>query len=347
MDNIPPYFIVVIVILCLIASFVFTAAENALTNCDIYHFKVKAEDGNNTAKFIYKLANKFDDSLVTVLVGNNASQALLSNVAAIFFLSMSNNFKWPDGIESIISTIVVTLVLYLFTDFLPKIISKAYPNQTIKFVVYPVYFFYILFFPIIIIFRGFLKIIKKITKNKEDLSITKEEFIDKADEADNQVLEEDEKQILNRAFYFGQISVNQVLTPKNKIFSLNIDELTTAKLNKILLSINYSRIPIYEDSPDNIIGILTIRTYFKEYIKDNHLDIRGVLIEPIRVKETDKVDDIFSLFNDEKTHIAFVYDDKECFIGMITMEDVLEELVGDINEKQTTSIEIKGVSKNG
>ncbi|MFA6667293.1 MAG: CNNM domain-containing protein [Bacilli bacterium] len=346
MDSMPWYLVLVIAILCLVASFIFTCAENSYSNCNIYHYKVLADDNKITAKLVYKMAKNFDDSLVTVLVGNNLAQAILSNVSAIFFLYLSGIYSWGDGVESIVSTIIVTLVLYLFGDFLPKIISKNYPDKMAEFISYPIFVFYIIFFPIIFIFRMFLRFIKKISHNKADIAITQEEFIDKADEAEDKVLEDDEKRILNRAFVFDKISVKQVLTLKENIFSLDIKTLTVPKLNKILLKVNYSRIPIYDGKKDNIIGILTIRSYFKEYINDNHLDLRSVIVPPLKVKETDKVDDIFRKFNDEKTHVALVYDAKNKLVGMITMEDVLEELVGDINEKNTTSIKIIKENEN-
>src|SRR5574344_1663339 len=272
METMPPYLSIIIVIVCFLASFIFTAAENAFSNCNIYHYKVLAEDGNFTAKIIYKMASRFDNALVTVLVGNNLAQAVLSNVAAIFFLMLSNAQNWPNGVESIVSTVIVSTILYLFTDFLPKVISKNYPDRTAEIFIYPIYLFYILFYPIILIFRFFLFVIKKISKTKSSLTITKEEFIDKADEATEKVLEEDEKQILNKAFKFDSISVKQVLTPKSKIYSLNIATLTPKKLNKILLNIHYSRIPIYEENKNNIIGILTVRSYFMEYMKNNNLN---------------------------------------------------------------------------
>lgn len=336
METMPPFLSAFIVIVCFLASFIFTAAENAFANCNIYHYKVLADDNHFTAKIIYKMASNFDNSLVTVLVGNNIAQAFLSNIAAIFFLTLSNVQSWPNGVESIVSTIVVSLFIYLFDDFLPKVISKNYPDMTLEIFIYPIYIFYIIFYPIIIVFRFFLFVIKKFSKNKAGLTITKEEFIDKADEANDQVLEDDEKKILYKAFNFDSISVKQVLTPKSKIYSLNIETLSTKKLNKILLKINYSRIPIYQTSKDNIIGILTIRTYFKAYLENNNLDINSVLTKPIKVQEDDKVDDIFRKFNSEKTHIALVYNKDKAFIGMITMDDVLEELVGDISEGQTT-----------
>ncbi len=338
MDSLPWYVVLIIAILCIIASFIFTCAENSYSNCNIYHYKVLAEDNKLTAKLVYKMAKNYDDALVTVLVGNNLVQAILSNVSAIFFLYLSGIYNWGNGVESIVSTVVVTVALYLLGDYLPKIISKNYPDRLAEIISYPIFVFYIILFPLIFVVRMFLKLLKKITKNKADIQMTKEEFIDKAKEAEDDVLEADEKKILSRAFAFDKINVKQVLTPKDKIFSININGLTATKLNKILLDNRYSRIPLYDGEKDNIVGILTVKTYFKEYIEDKHLDIRSVISVPLKVRETDKVDDIFAKFNDEKTHIALVYNDKDELIGMITMEDVLEELVGEIDEKATTSI---------
>ena len=338
MDSMPWYVVLIIAIICIIASFIFTCAENSYSNCNIYHYKVLAEDNNLTAKIVYKMAKNYDDALVTVLVGNNLVQAILSSVSAIFFLYLAGIYNWANGVESIVSTIVVTLGLYLLGDYLPKIISKYYPDKMAEIISYPIFVFYIVLFPLIFIVRMLLKLIKKITKNEADIAITKEEFIDKAKEAEDDVLEADEKKILSRAIGFDKIDVKQVLTPKDKIFSIDINGLTASKLNKILLDNKYSRIPVYDENKDNIVGILTVKTYFKEYIEDKHLDIRSVLNLPLKVKDTDKVDDIFEKFNDEKTHIALVYNAKNELIGMITMEDVLEELVGDIDEKATTYI---------
>jgi putative hemolysin len=341
MDSLPWYVVLIIAILCIIASFIFTCAENSYSNCNIYHYKVLAEDNNFTAKLVYKMAKNYDDALVTVLVGNNLVQAILSNVSAIFFLYLSGLYNWANGVESIVSTVVVTVALYLLGDYLPKIISKNYPDRLAEIISYPIFVFYIILFPLIFVVRMFLKLLKKITKNKADISMTKEEFIDKAKEAEDDVLEADEKKILSRAFAFDKVSVKQVLTPKDHIFSIDINGLTATKLNKILLDNKYSRIPIYDENKDNIVGILTVKTYFKEYIEDKHLDIRSVLNTPLKVKDTDKVDDIFEKFNDEKTHIALVYNEKNELIGMITMQDVLEELVDGIDEKATTSINIE------
>lgn len=133
------------------------------------------------------------------------------------------------------------------------------------------------------------------------------------------------------------ISARDVLTPLDKIFALDINGLTVQKLNDVILKTTYSRIPIYDETIDDIIGILTVKTYFREVTLDPHLEIRSVLNQPLYIDENMKVDDIFKMFNKEKTHIAIVRKDNKV-IGMVTMEDVLEELVGNISENRVNLI---------
>lgn len=335
MESIPPYLrlvIVVSILICLVLSFLFTAAENAFSNCNKYYYKVLGDENNFKAKLIYKMCDKFDDSLITALLGNNLSQTIISYISAFIFLCLANKYNLASGSESILSTLFLTIILYFFADYLPKIISKVNPNLTCEIVIYPIIIFYYLFLPIILFFKLILNLVKKITNNKDDLSITKEEFIDHAKEASEEVLEDEEKQILNKAIKFDKINVKQVLTPKEKIYSININKLTNTSLHEKILKTNYSRIPIFENRKNNIIGILNVKTYFKEYMEDKHFDVRSILNEPLKVSQNEKVDDIFKKFNKEKTHLALVYDNDNSLIGMVTMQDILEELIDNIDE---------------
>lgn len=333
MDALPWYVVLPIILVCIIVSMLFTSAENAFSSCNIYHYKVLSEE-NLKARLIFKMADKFDNTIVTVLIGFNLMQAIVSNLSAILFLYAADYYNWATGIESIVSTIVVTIVVYFIDDYLPKIISKVNPDKTVEFVIYPIYFFYILFYPISLFFRGFIYLVKKIFKSKEDLKITKEEFIDIASEAEDEVLENNEKQLIKKALLFDNVSVKDVLSPKDKIVSISTKDLTVKKVNALIQSISYSRIPVYEgDDKDSIIGILVVKTYFNEYVKDNHLSIKSILSDVVKVNIDDKVDDIFKKFNDEKSHFGLVYDNENKLVGMITMDDILEELVGDVQER--------------
>ena len=343
----PDYVCWIIIAICLLISGIFSASENSFSNCNKYHFKVLADEGKLTAKIIVRLVEKFDNTLVTVLVGNNIVQTFMTYLSAMLFYNLCINYGLGSGVEAILSTVVMALLIYIISDTVPKIISKQIPNKLVYVLAYPIFTIGIILSPISLIFKLILKAVHKIFKIKEENILTKDDFILQADEAviEDENAEEDEEkedeffepnelQLLNRAFYFDSIYVKEVLTPREKIFAVDINGLTCEKLNKIILDTTFSRIPIYDEEIDDIIGILTVKNYFKEYSKDPHLEIRSVLSKPLFVDYGAKVDDIFRSFNREKKHIAIVKDGDKV-VGMITMEDVLEELVGEINEKKT------------
>lgn len=343
----PDYVCWIIIGICLLISGVFSASENSFSNCNKYHFKVLADEGKLTAKIIVRLVEKFDNTLVTVLVGNNIVQTFMTYLSAMLFYNLCVIYGLGSGVEAVLSTVVMALLIYIVSDTVPKIISKQIPNKLVYVLAYPIFIIGIILSPISLIFKLVLKAVHKIFKIKEDNILTKDDFILQADEAvsEDENFEEDENkedeffepnelQLLNRAFYFDSIYVKEVLTPREKIFGVDINGLTCDKLNAIILNTTFSRIPVYDGDIDNIIGILTVKNYFKEYTQDPHLDIRSVLSRPLFVDYSAKVDEIFRSFNHEKKHIAIVKDNDKV-VGMITMEDVLEELVGEINEKKT------------
>ena len=343
----PDYVCWIIIVICLLISAFFSASENSFSNCNKYHFKVLADEGKRVAKVIVKMVEKFDNTLITVLVGNNIVQTFMTYLSAMLFYNLCEYYGLGSGVEAILSTVVMALLIYIVSDTVPKIISKQIPNKLVYVLAYPIYFVGIILTPISLLFKLILKGVHKVFKIKEDNILTKDDFIMQADEAvvddenegeekekEEELFEPNELQLLNRAFYFDSIYVQEVLTPREKIFAVDINGLTCDKLNKIILDTTFSRIPIYDETINNIIGILTVKNYFKEYTADPHIDIRSVLSKPLFVDKSAKVDDIFRSFNKEKKHIAIVRDGEKV-IGMITMEDVLEELVGEINEKKT------------
>lgn len=333
----------ILIIVCLIGSFLFSASENALSCCNRYYFKVKANEGKLTGKLVTFILNKYDNFLITGLVGNNLAAVGISSIATILFLDMLLPYISNSEVISIITTLIVTIVVFIFGDMLPKYIAKAIPNRMSVILSYILFFFFIILFPVVMLFRGLVFIIKKIFKVKDEVLITEEEFKEAVDEVnENGILEDDENKILKNSFNFDLISVKQVLTLKDDIVQINRKNLTVQKLNKIILNNSYSRMPVYEDNDDNIIGILNVRKYFREYTKDPHLNIDSILDDPYFVNENDKIDDIFKGFNENKTHIAIVKNDKNEVVGMITMEDILEEIVGDINENKVDLLNKRG-----
>lgn len=328
----------IIIGVLLIVSGLFSASENTFSNCNKYHFKVLADEGKITPKIIVRLTEKFEDTLVSVLVGNNIVQTFMSFMSAILFYNLCNAYGWGDSVEAILSTVVMAVLVYVVSDTIPKILSKQIPNKMAYILAWPDFILGIILYPIIVIFRLLLKLIYKIFKIKDNGLITKEDFLETAQEAissenvDNEeeaLFEKNEIKILKQAFVFDAIKVSSVLTPKNKIVSINSKDLKVKVMNKFLLSNNFSRYPVFEGSKENIIGILSVNTYFKEFAEDPHFDIRSIIIQPLFVNEKQTVKEIFDELNREKVHIALVKNDNGELVGMITMEDILDELVGE------------------
>lgn len=336
--GLPDWVCWIIIGVLLIVSGLFSASENTFSNCNKYHFKVLADEGKITPKIIVKLTEQFEDTLTSVLVGNNIVQTLMSFISAILFYNLCNAYGWGDSVEAILSTVVMAVLVYVVSDTIPKILSKQIPNKMAYILAWPDFILSILLFPIIIIFRLLLKLIHKIFKIKDNSLMTKEDFLETAeeiisyenvDEEEETLFEDNEIKILKRAFTFDAIKVSSVLTPKDKIVSINSKDLNIKSMNKFLLANNFSRYPVYEDEKDNIIGVLSVNTYFKEYADDPHLDIRSIIIQPLFVLDTQSVKEIFDELNNEKVHVALVKNKQGQLVGMITMEDILDELVGE------------------
>ena len=322
-----------IIIICVVLHFFFSACETALSCCNRFKFQVAADEGNKTAKVVLKVSEKFDRTLMTVLIGSNIVAIIISAVSTLLFLNILSKSGLNNSVISLISSIAMALLVYIFGDALPKTIARAIPDTISKIFIWPVYILTLLLTPITIIFDGLAKLIEKIFKVKNDETFTEEDFENVVENVtDEGVLEEEQSEIIQSALEFVDTNVKEVFTPKEKIFALDIRELTHEKLRSILMSTKYSRIPIFDREFDNFIGVLHVKTYFKEITKNPNVSIRKILQKPYFVTSSIMIDDLFNGFKKHHTHLALVRDNKKHVIGMVTMEDVLEELVSDISE---------------
>ena len=334
----------VLIAVMLLVSGLFSASENSYTNCNKYHFQSLSNKGNRTAKIITRHVDNFDNTLVAVLVGNNIVQTLMSYLSAMLFYNICNVYGLSEGLESILSTVVMAFLVYIVSDTVPKILSKSMPNRMAIFLAYPVLVTEILLFPVVLLFKGVLALAHKIFKVKDQSLLSKEELLqsvsvavneeetteDEEEEAEK-LFEKDETEILDNVLAFDSLKVKDIYIPMEKVHSIDITGLTADMVNEEILSHDFSRIPVYEDSKDNIVGILVVRTYFEEYSQDKHLNIRSILESPAFIEKDLPIDDAFENLNREHVHLGIVTDAGKP-IGVISMEDILEELVDDIAE---------------
>lgn len=324
-----PEGIILFIVLVFLSAF-FSGSETSFSCANKIRIKIKADDGNKTAKLVLKVLNNFDKSIITILIGNNIVNTAASALATVLVVSQLGNTYGP-----LVATIATTILVFIFGELLPKSISKVNADRFVGFLSYPLYFLMIIFTPISLLYSGLLKLVNKIFKSKEkedDNNITEDDFTNIIEHIEEEgLLEEDESDIIQSAVDFGEIKVKEIMTPKDDMVALNIDTFNKDNIIKFLMEEKFSRIPVYSKNIDNIIGILHVRSYLKEILLHKNFSISRVLIKPYFVTLEMNIDDVFEELRKGKTHIAIVIDNNKT-VGMITMEDILEKLVGDIDE---------------
>ncbi len=324
-----------------------SACENAYSTCNKYHFRAEAEKGKRYAKIITSLVDRFDNSLVVILVTSNTLSTLMSFISAMLWLNIAAINGWADGMEAIFSTVVMGFLFYVVADTLPKVISRAIPDKIAVLMAYPLYTLQILLFPIVFVFKRLLSLIHRMLHLEDENLLSKEDLLYEADKAVNEedniiededsvedmekLFEKDEKEILKHVLTFDDMKVSQVYVPLEKTFYLTVDDLTADKVNETIQSTTYSRIPVYDTEKKEFVGVLVTRVYFEEYIKDPHLSIPSILERIVEIPFDMRLDDAFDELNSEKVHLGIVMKEEKA-IGILTMEDILEEVVNDISE---------------
>lgn len=325
-DNIPLTYIIIFVLVLFGA--LFSGSETALASCNRIRMKVKADDGDKMARLVCKILDKFDNMVYSLIIGNNIVSVFVSSISTLLFIKLLPNSS--DTIVTVVATIVTTAICFVFCDTLPKSLARKFPDNIAKATSWFIYFIMIITWPFAKLFQGINFLVGKIFHIKEEPTMTEEDFSNIIDSIEEEgILEESESEIIQNSLEFGDTFVKDVLTPREKMFSINIDEITHEKLNKIILETPYSRIPVYKKDIDHIIGILVVKSYLKSYLHNKKVSIRSTLKKVYFVNPTITMDELLEGFNRQKTHIAIVKDKDNRVLGMVTMEDMLDELVGE------------------
>ncbi len=330
--NKPNFTLIIVIILLVLCGAFFSSVETALTCCNRARLKTKVDDGSKSAKLALKILEKYDQSIITILIGNNVLRMVSSSVATILAVSL---LPTNETLATTISVIVMTLIVFLFGETIPKNIAKSNPDKLSQIFAYPLYGIYIITYPIMQIFNFILWIFKKIFKMKEEENVLSEdEFQGLVEVVEKEgVIDEEESDIIQAAVDFNDITVKDVLTPKEKMVALDYKNLSRAEVLKNISEINYTRIPVYQNNIDNIIGIFNVRKFVKLAIQSKKSTIKSSMSEVIVVDLLTPLDDMVALFKEKKSHMAIVKDENKKLVGLVTMEDVLEELVGETNKE--------------
>lgn len=332
MDNPLSWLLLVPIVILVVLSAFFSSTETAYSCINQYKLKVDADNGDKKAKLIIKNYERFDKILITTLIGHNVCSVVSSALAATFFFLLLNKVIGEEIWISLISTGVLTIILYILGDMTPKMVAKAMPEKTVRDYVYVVLFFYYIFFPFVWIFEKISRFVKFIFKAKDTPPLTEEDLTNVVEDIEEKgLLDENESDIMLASLDFVDTSVKEVLTKRNNVFYIDIKDATNESIKDIVLNTTYSRIPVCYGSIDKVVGILIVKTYIKKYLKNPNVQLVHILQKPYFVDTSITMDDMLEGFRKQKTHMAVVKKENKV-VGIITMEDVLEELVGKIAE---------------
>lgn len=333
-NNFPTYKIIIYVALIfflILMSAFYSSTETAFACLNKFEFKVRADEGEKRAKLIVKLYDHFDTTLISVLIGNNAVAILISMLSTSLFLFFFHN-SIEEFYVSLIASITMAILTFFFGDTLPKLIAKKIPEKIVNLNVYPMTFFVIVFYPITLLFKVFSFLFRKVFKTKVNPEITEKDIVFSVEEKEEKgELEENESDLIVASLDFDDTLVKEVLTPKKRMSMLDVNVTNNSTLVEFLKNCPYSRIPLYKENKNNVIGILMVKDFLAGYFNNPTCNYLAYVRKPFIVKPNVRLDDLLEGFKKNRVQIAIVKKDEE-LIGMVTMEDVLEELVGNIKE---------------
>ncbi len=314
-----------LILLVMLSAF-FSGSEIAFASVNKTRLKKKSESGNSYAKTALYIHEHFEDALSVILIGNNLVNIGAASIATVIAIKLMGE----SGV--IVSTLIMTVFVLIFGEITPKTIAKKHCDKFALMVSYPLRFLMIILKPIISVIVWIVKLVSKLWENgdQKERSITEEELVTLIESVtDDGIIDEDRSELLQSVLEFSTISAEEILTPRTDMLVIDIDDDMNAII-EIALNSPYSRIPVYEGSVDNIIGILHLGYFLKELVDKKQIDIRSSLIDAYFIHQTMKLPTIFSELKRQQLHMAIVTDEYGGTMGCITMEDVLEELVGEI-----------------
>jgi len=324
------------IILILFADFI-AIAETSLASVSKSRMKALSEHGNKKAEKVLHALDHFDRTISTVLVCTNIAHLTISTIVTV-----EVSRRWGLAYVTL-STLITTLIVFFFGEMLPKSIAKKYSERLSLWCIDILTVLNTIFAPISKVLSAIGNFAGKLTKGEEELSVTEDELYDIIDDmTEKGTLDEERGDLISSALQFSTLTVDSIMTPRIDIAAVNIAD----DNEKILAQIreeSHSRLPVYEGSIDNIIGVLRIRNYIKRYLKyGSDVHIRKLLDEPLYVTEAARVDELLPQLTKNRQNLAIVTNHYGETVGLVTVEDIMETLVGEIwDEEDVVEVPIK------
>jgi len=321
-------YVVIFIMLCLSAYF--SASEIAFNTSNKMRLRHAAENGSSTARIAYHITQDFTTALSAILIGNNLANIAISTCTTLIVLDL---FRDNVAIASTAATILVTVIILVFGEIIPKVLAKQHADFVVPIIAIPTQILKIVLSPIVFIVMLLLVCLRNLwgsDRKDDEPTVTEEELSTIIDTVEEEgVINEEQSDLLQSVLFFHDITIEEIMTPRMDMVALDIgaDPLDIAAL--LSDPTQFSRLPVYEDSIDNIIGILSLTRYNKAVLRGN-TDIRSLLLKPCKLHKTMKLPAALTKLREAKMHLAVVIDEFGGTLGIVSMEDILEEIVGDI-----------------
>lgn len=327
-----PIFVLLLIVLIMLSAY-FSASETAFSSYNRVRMKSEAEDKKGKkARRVLFLSENYEKLISTILIGNNIVNIVATSIATLLFTHLLPN---NEAMAATVSTVVMTLAVLIFGEITPKTIAKRTADGFSKKVVGSLSFLTMLFTPLTAIFNLWQKFVMSFVKGTDDDNVTEDEIITVVEEAaEDGEIDEQESELIKNVIKFSDLDVNDILTPRVDVAAVDISW-DRERIAKVFAETEFSRLPIYEENIDNIVGIL----YQKDF--SNHADIDvSKLVKPVKfIFSSMKISRLLKLFQESKCHMVVVNDEYGGTEGIVTLEDVIESLVGEIYDEHDEVVE--------
>ena len=310
-------------VFCILMSAYFSATETAFSSLNKIRIKVLAESGNRRAQLTYRLSEDYDRLISTILIGNNIVNIAVASIGTLLFV------KLYGDIGATLSTVIVTVVVLIFGEITPKSVAKDFPEKFAMFSAPLIYLLIRVLKPINFLFSQWKKLVSRLLKTEEDAKMSQEELMLLLEEAQRDgSIDQDEGALLKNAVEFRDLKAEDILTPRVDLKAVSI-EATKEEIAAVFAESHFSRLLVFDGDIDRIVGVV----HQKDFYTGRGITEKAlceIISPPIFVRPMEKVNDLLKHLQAHKSHIAVVIDEYGGTMGVVTMEDILEELVGEI-----------------
>jgi len=325
-----------IVILVLFSAF-FSGSEISLASCNKFRLKKNADSGMKSAKGALYLTEHYSSAISTILVGNNLVNIMASSIATLLALN------WSIHNKDLYVTLIMTVVILIFGEIVPKNLCNEYADRFSLFCSLPLRVLMVVFYPVVSLVSRMVEKLSRLWKPKNEPSLTQDELYTALEEIEDEgVFTESESELIKSAIEFTDIEAHEILIPRVDVIAFDIEDGIDALLNNEDI-LHYSRFPVYRESIDNIIGILSVKRLMRALMEKDRSEIvlESLLYEPLFVHKTMSISSIINQFRKLHAQMAVVVDEFGGTLGILTMEDIVEEIVGEIyDESDQTEEEV-------